>query len=239
MSEIFRSLYSVIPASVRDDAELRPTAKLLYMELAGLAQAEGYCWAGNSHLAATIGKNEKTVESLLKQLEGRGHIRREVERKGSYQTVGIRKIWLLDPMCAGVGATLKNKGSSPQKRGKAPLKNEGLYNKEQNQYNIPPNPPEGDAPKSSEKSRFIPPSVGEVAYYCMERNNGIDAQAFVDHYAANGWKRGNTKIADWKACVRTWEGRRKEQTPPPPQEPAKRVPTRTMDIDGEVVNCYD
>jgi len=55
------------------------------------------------------------------------------------------------------------------------------------------------------KSRFIPPTVEEVAEYCRERGNGVDAQTFVDHYEANGWMRGKNKMKDWKACVRVWE----------------------------------
>lgn len=54
--------------------------------------------------------------------------------------------------------------------------------------------------------RFIPPTVGEVDEYCLERNNGIDPQEFIDYYETSGWKRkGNVPIKDWKACVRTWE----------------------------------
>lgn len=63
--------------------------------------------------------------------------------------------------------------------------------------------------------RFVPPSVDDVFEYCVERNNGIDAQAFVDHYEANGWMRGKNKIKDWKACVRTWErnnGQKRQET---------------------------
>jgi hypothetical protein len=44
-----------------------------------------------------------------------------------------------------------------------------------------------------------------VSEYCQERGNSVDPQAFLDHYEANGWVRGKTKIKDWKACVRTWE----------------------------------
>ena len=33
----------------------------------------------------------------------------------------------------------------------------------------------------------------------------MDAQRFVDFYAASGWMRGKAPIMDWKACVRTWE----------------------------------
>lgn len=56
-------------------------------------------------------------------------------------------------------------------------------------------------------NRFIPPTVKEVEDYCNERQNGIDAQSFIDYYEANGWKQGAGRkpIVDWRACVRTWE----------------------------------
>ena len=58
-----------------------------------------------------------------------------------------------------------------------------------------------------QRSRFIPPTVAEVEAYCQERNNGLDAQRFVDFYTANGWKVGKNTMKDWKAAVRTWENR--------------------------------
>ena len=64
--------------------------------------------------------------------------------------------------------------------------------------------------------RFIPPYVDMVREYCIERNNSVDAQAFVDFYSSKGWMIGKNKMKDWKAAVRTWEkGRsqtRKEET---------------------------
>ena len=64
----------------------------------------------------------------------------------------------------------------------------------------------GQAPSAPEKAtRFKAPTVEEVAAYCLERGNHVDAQRFVDYYTANGWMRGKTKIKDWRACVRTWE----------------------------------
>ena len=59
---------------------------------------------------------------------------------------------------------------------------------------------------------FKPPTVGDVATYCTGRKNGIDAESFVAHYEANGWLRGKNKVKDWKACVRTWERARKQDT---------------------------
>ena len=64
---------------------------------------------------------------------------------------------------------------------------------------------------SSRGKRFSPPTVDEVREYCQERNNGIDAAAFVDFYTARGWMIGKTHMKDWKAAVRTWENRRKQE----------------------------
>jgi hypothetical protein len=60
---------------------------------------------------------------------------------------------------------------------------------------------------SSQKSgkRFVRPTVEEISVYCRERGNDVDPQQFFDHYEANGWMRGKTKLKDWQAAVRTWE----------------------------------
>jgi len=64
---------------------------------------------------------------------------------------------------------------------------------------------EGETEGEKRRRRFTPPTLEEVAGYCNERKNNVDPQRFIDHYEANGWVRGKTKIKDWKACVRTWE----------------------------------
>ena len=55
------------------------------------------------------------------------------------------------------------------------------------------------------RKRFEPPTLEDVQAYCNERNNGVDAQRFIDHYTSNGWLVGKNKMKDWKAAVRTWE----------------------------------
>lgn len=50
-----------------------------------------------------------------------------------------------------------------------------------------------------------PPTAEEVAAYCRERGNDIDARRFVDYYAVSGWKRGGEPIEDWRALIRLWE----------------------------------
>lgn len=53
--------------------------------------------------------------------------------------------------------------------------------------------------------KFIPPTVDEVAAYCRERKNDINAESFVDFYESKGWLIGKNKMKDWRAAVRTWE----------------------------------
>lgn len=52
----------------------------------------------------------------------------------------------------------------------------------------------------------IPPTKAMVEAYCEERNNSIDADKFLNRYEANGWLVGKSKMKDWQAAIRTWEG---------------------------------
>ena len=79
---------------------------------------------------------------------------------------------------------------------------------------------------SNAPAKFVPPSVEDVRAYCLERSNRIDPQQFVDFYTANGWMVGKSKMKDWRAAVRTWEGRRKEN--PTPQAPRPRFESPEM-----------
>ena len=70
------------------------------------------------------------------------------------------------------------------------------------------------------RSRFVPPTLEEVAAYCRERGKGVDPQRFHDYYTANGWTQGKGKpIKDWRAAVRTWEAGRQQERKPAQQQP--------------------
>lgn len=58
---------------------------------------------------------------------------------------------------------------------------------------------------AAKNKRFIPPDYTKVYEYCLERNNGISAQEFVDFYQSKDWMIGKNKMKDWKAAIRTWE----------------------------------
>lgn len=87
--------------------------------------------------------------------------------------------------------------------------------------------------KDSKKSatRFTPPTAEEVRDYCQERNNNVDAERFVDFYAAKGWKIGNSPMKDWKAAVRTWEKRDADNKP--------KTQSKSSEIDPEYLKYLD
>lgn len=70
----------------------------------------------------------------------------------------------------------------------------------------------GCAQKKEKETRaqFVKPTTEDVQAYISEKGYSLDADQFVDHYEANGWLVGKSKMKDWKAAVRNWERRRVE-----------------------------
>lgn len=71
---------------------------------------------------------------------------------------------------------------------------------------------EEESAREEKAKRFYPPTLDEVKQYCEERKNNIDPMAFIDFYSSKGWMIGKNRMKDWKAAVRTWERKRKEQS---------------------------
>jgi len=67
--------------------------------------------------------------------------------------------------------------------------------------------------KRAATKRFKKPEWGELSQYFFEQGSVAcqdDATRFIDYYEANGWKIGKNPMKDWKATVRTWIQRGKE-----------------------------
>lgn len=56
-----------------------------------------------------------------------------------------------------------------------------------------------------ERKIFKQPTLEEVRDYCKERNRGVNANKWFNHYTSNGWKVGKNSMKNWKAAVHTWE----------------------------------
>ena len=82
--------------------------------------------------------------------------------------------------------------------------------KEKEKENILSSPNVEDSiARTPARKRFTPPTLAEVTAYCRERQNAVDPQRFIDYYTARGWKLNKTSMKDWKAAVRTWEGKQR------------------------------
>jgi hypothetical protein len=53
--------------------------------------------------------------------------------------------------------------------------------------------------------KFKEPSIEEVKAYCLEQENEVIPEQFINYYQSNGWKVGKNPMKDWKAAVRNWE----------------------------------
>ena len=60
---------------------------------------------------------------------------------------------------------------------------------------------------------FVEPTVSQVEAEAQARGCGnVDAQAFVDYYAAQGWMRGNGQpVTDWRRLLTGWRDRQAER----------------------------
>lgn len=85
---------------------------------------------------------------------------------------------------------------------------------------------ESMADKPPARHRFTPPTVDEVRAYCTEKGYRVDPERFVDYYTSNGWRVGKNPMKDWKASVRSWNGK----------EDRSRLSTPMPDYGGEL-NC--
>lgn len=170
--------YAVIPADVRYNKNLSPNSKLLYAEITALCNMNGKCTASTQYFCKLYEVSRSSIQNWLKLLEVNGYITRDVKYKQGSREIESRSIKLVD------NPSLK------------------IYT-DNNNININ----NTNITYSNKKGRFKKPSVNDVIDYCKERNNNIDAEAFIDFYESKDWKIGKNKMKDWKAAVRTWERR--------------------------------
>lgn len=63
---------------------------------------------------------------------------------------------------------------------------------------------EGEIEKKPKSKAFVPPTIEEVTKHCQSHPH-VDPIKFWNHYEANGWMTGRTKMKNWKAAVAFWE----------------------------------
>ncbi len=189
---------------------LQATAKLVLLALADHADEEGRCWPSLGRLEQMTGLNRSTITRALSSLDGV-----LISRDRSDGGVGHSTRYQLhieQLPCAPIKQV--QSATVAQGNGCRVQQNSCTAHLKQVQSAtrtiIEPSEPSIKSPSATTK-KFIPPTVEQVAAYVATRETKIDPQAFVDHYTANGWMRGKSKIKDWQACARTWEKNHRDQ----------------------------
>lgn len=195
--KLFRSLlewsWHDDPATLSVFIHLLLLANFADSQWRGVALKPGQVAIGRKALAELTGLSERQVRTALTRLKSTGCVTIEATNKYSLISfVNWGKFQGLDDE-----ATSKTTSNATNER---PANDHYIRNKECLRKE------EVGAPAPSAK-RFSPPVVADVAAYCAERKNGVDAQQFVDFYTAKGWRVGNSPMKDWRASVRTWERR--------------------------------
>lgn len=190
----FRGIW--IPADIWLDEGLTALDKIILSEIDSLDN-EGGCTASNKYLADFCGCSESKIKSSISKLKKQ----KLVEEVAFDGRVRILK------SCIG-STTLTNaakKTSRQLKNDRQTYKKNTADCQKLTDDTLLYNNIEYYNNKDTDKKRFRAPSYDEVKTYCNERQNNIDAQAFIDYYTSNGWKVGKNPMKDWKAAVRTWE----------------------------------
>ena len=129
--------YSIIPATILYNKELKANEKLLYAIITSLACKEGYCFVIDKYLAEKLGVNPKTISSRISDLKDRNFIIVEVIRDENKQIIQ-RKIYINDvpyPLNNGYQYQSKNGQAIHRKVEDNSIRNNIKYNtKAQKKY---------------------------------------------------------------------------------------------------------
>lgn len=104
--------YSIIPAIVRYDKDLKPMEIIMYGEITALANKYGYAYASNSYFAELYQVHKKTVSNWINHLKEKGYIRTVVTRNED-MSVKDRKIYIIAPYEQKDGEGYPQKDSYP------------------------------------------------------------------------------------------------------------------------------
>jgi len=176
--------YAILTSEVRYNQNLTPNAKLLYAEITALINMNGVCFASNSYFAKLYGKTKTTISKWVSELVKEGFIELSFTYKEGSKEIDNRYIRIIK------GGIVK-KDSTPL-----------VKNLKDNTTIVNTN-----ITYSNKK-----PSIEEIKDYCLERNNGIDAEQFYHFYESKDWKIGKEKMKSWKSCIITWEKRKQKTT---------------------------
>lgn len=85
-----------------------------------------------------------------------------------------------------------------------------------------------DVSRVRKAKRFEPPTPEDIRNWCHETGHHIDAERFIDHYTANGWRVGKVPMKSWRAAASGWW--RRDQDNPKPRATGTRARSLAEDL---------
>lgn len=229
--------FVVIMGFMVNELQLKGNELLIYAIIHGFSQCENQKYtSGLKYLMKWTRASKPTVISSLQSLMEKGLIEREEEI--------INKVKFFNYWSKNLTTRQKTLPNNIRERDISEEDNLFLILEEEKEKEIEKkeekknNIKRKDEKKKERKSRvFIKPTVEEVRAYCEERNNGIDAEAFVDFYTSKGWMVGKNPMKDWQAAVRTWEQKRKKDEQQ--SKSNSRKPTINQEVSQTDLDYYN
>lgn len=86
--------YSITPATVRYDKDLKANEKLLYGEISSLCNKSGYCYATNEYFASLYDVHKNTISVWISNLQKKHYIESKIIYKENSKIIDKRIIWL-------------------------------------------------------------------------------------------------------------------------------------------------
>lgn len=118
------SYYSITPANVRYDRNLKANEKLLFSEITALANKSGYCTATNGYFAPLYDVTKTTISNWINHLKEKGYVKVVFQKNGK-QIIG-RKIYpVMNPIKENKNTPVKEKDNTPIKE------NDNTYSKKE------------------------------------------------------------------------------------------------------------
>ena len=195
--------FTVIRNAIFKDITLSAKAKGVACQLLSLPPTWDYSVRG---IVTLFSDGEASIRNALQELEDHGYLRREqVREEGKFgkSVYVISDTLVSEKPCVENPLAVNPSAGNPSQYNTKELNTNQLNTYEYSLSN-----------GSGRKPKFTPPTVEDVAMYISENGYHVDAEQFVDFYQSKGWKVGKDTMKDWKASVRTWERRNKQNKKP-------------------------
>ena len=88
------SYFSILPANVRYDNNLKANEKILYSEITALANKHGYCSASNAYFARLYEVTIRAISQWIGHLEKSGYIKTQLIKDKETKKVVERRIYI-------------------------------------------------------------------------------------------------------------------------------------------------